>query len=82
MMICSSLDLFNVHWDALDFDLPPLLQRQSAAGGDGSTRPWNTPDDIVEAAAAPPLPATQYRVAPRSVVALFSGTSRCAGSLQ
>ena len=82
MMMCSRLDLFNADWEALDFDLPPLPQRQSAAGGDGSTRPWNTLDDIVEAAAAPLLPGMQYRVAPRSVVPLFSGTSRCAGSLE
>ena len=71
--------MFNAYWEALDFDLPPLPQRQSAAGGDGSTRPWNRPTTLWKPQRAPPLPGTQYRVAPRSVVALFSRTSPRAG---
>ena len=71
--------MFNAYWEALDFDLPP-----APAAAIGGWRRWidtslEPPDDIVEAAAAPPLPGTQYRVAPRSVVALFSQTSPRAG---
>jgi glycogen operon protein len=74
--------MFNAYWEALDFDLPP-----APAATIGGWRRWidtslESPDDIVEAAVAPPLPGTQYRVAPRSVVALFSRTSPCAGSLE
>ncbi len=35
----------------------------------------------MDAAAAPPVPGTQYRVAPRSVVALFVRTDRRFGPI-
>ena len=63
--------MFNAYWEALDFELP-LAPAAALAGW----KRWidtsrESPDDIVEAATAPPLLVTQYRVAPRSVVALF-----------
>jgi isoamylase len=72
--------MFNAYWEALDFELP--LAPSTAPGG---WRRWidtslESPDDIVEAATASPLLGTQYRVAPRSVVALFSRTSPALGN--
>ncbi len=63
--------MFNGYWEALDFDLP-LTPAETVAGW----QRWidtslESPEDIMDAAAAPPVPGTQYRVAPRSVAALF-----------
>jgi hypothetical protein len=44
-----------------------------------TSREW--PDDIVDAAAAPSVPGTQYHVAPRSVVALFVRTDGGVGPI-
>ena len=67
--------MFNAYWEPLDFELP--LAPGTAPGG---WQQWidtslESPDDIEEAATAPPLLGTQYRVAPRSIVALISRTS-------
>ncbi len=67
--------MFNAYWEALDFELP--LPPDAALSGwqrwiDTSLK---SPEDIMDAAAAPTVPGMQYRVAPRSVVALFSRTS-------
>ena len=72
--------MFNAYWEALDFELP--LAAGTAPGG---WQRWidtslESPDDILEGATAPPLLGTQYRVAPRSVVALFSRTSPVLGN--
>jgi isoamylase len=66
--------MFNAYWEALDFDLPPA----PAASAVGWQR-WidtylESPEDIMDASAAPPVPGTRYRVAPRSVVALVVRT--------
>jgi len=66
--------MFNAYWEALDFELPLA----PAAGVAGWQR-WidtslESPEDIMDAAAAPSVPGTQYRVAPRSVAALFVRT--------
>jgi glycogen operon protein len=65
--------MFNAYWEALDFDLPPMSV--SAAAG---WRRWidtscESPEDIVDIGAAPIVTGTQYRVAPRSIAALFVG---------
>ena len=65
--------MFNAYWEALDFDLP------AAPAGAVGWRRWidtslDSPADILEGAAACSVPGTQYRVAPRSVVALFLRT--------
>jgi isoamylase len=67
--------IFNAYWEALDFELP--LAPGSALAG---WQRWidtslESPEDIMDAAAAPTMPGMQYHVAPRSVVALFSRTS-------
>src|SRR5208283_2480330 len=71
--------LFNAYWQALDFD----LSLAPAAAVSGWQR-WidtsrETPGEIMDGSAAPPVAGTRYRVAPRSVVALFAGTDDCAG---
>jgi glycogen operon protein len=63
--------MFNAYWEALDFDLPPVPT--TAIGG---WQQWidtarESPEDIMDAATAPPVPGTKYRVAPRSVAALL-----------
>ena len=69
--------MFNAYWAALDFDLPPAPP--AAAGW----QRWidtsrESPEDIMDASAAPLVLETQYRVAPRSVVALFVRTDGAA----
>ena len=71
--------MFNAYWEALDFELP-LAPAAAVAGW----QRWidtslELPEDITDAAAAPPVPGMQYRVAPRSVVALFVRTSASFG---
>jgi glycogen operon protein len=67
--------MFNAHWEALDFELPP--------GPDDAASGWRrwvdtaleSPEDIVDTpASAPPVPGTHYRVMPRSVAVLFMPT--------
>ena len=67
--------MFNAYWEALDFELPPAPAAAIAGWKRWIDTSRESPDDIVEAATAPPLVGTRYRVAPRSVVALFSRTS-------
>jgi isoamylase len=67
--------MFNAYWEALDFELP--LAPEAAVEG---WQRWidtslQSPEDIMDAAAAPTVSGIQYHVAPRSVVALFSRTS-------
>lgn len=62
--------LFNAYWEALDFELPAL------ANG-GVWRRWidtalDSPEDIVDLAAAPPVNDQAYRVEARSVVVLLA----------
>jgi glycogen operon protein len=64
--------MFNAYWEALDFDLP--LAPAAAVYG---WQRWidtslESAEDIMDAAVAPPVPGTQYRVAPRSVAACLS----------
>ncbi len=71
--------MFNAYWEALDFELP--LAPAAAISG---WQRWidtslESPEDIMDATAAPPVPGTQYRVAPRSVVALFVRTDDHSG---
>ena len=73
--------MFNAYWEALDFDLP-LTPAETVAGW----QRWidtslESPEDIMDAAAAPPVPGTQYRVAPRSVAALFVRTDGRSGPI-
>jgi isoamylase len=61
----------NAYWEALDFELPP-----APAGAAAGWRRWidtsrESPEDITSIVTAPPVLGSQYRVAPRSVAALF-----------
>ena len=63
--------ILNAYWEPLDFELAPL------SGSDPLWRRWvdtslESPDDIVEWDAAPPVPSRVYRAGPRSVAALFA----------
>ena len=71
--------MFNAYWEALDFELP--LAPVAAVSGwqrwiDTSREAF---EDIMDAAAAPSVPGTQYRLAPRSVAALFVRTDDRSG---
>jgi isoamylase len=71
--------MFNAYWEELDFELP--LAPGSALAG---WQRWidtslESPEDIMDAAAAPTVSGMQYHVAPRSVVALFSRTDASFG---
>jgi isoamylase len=66
--------MFNAYWEALDFELP-LAPASASAGWQrwiDTSLEW--PEDIRDAAAAPAVPEMHYRVAPRSVAALFVRT--------
>jgi len=71
--------MFNAYWEALDFELP-----LAAATARSGWQRWidtslESPEDIMDVAAAPPVPGTQYRVASRSVAALFVRTDDRSG---
>jgi isoamylase len=66
--------MFNAYWETLDFDLP-LIPATAVAGW----QRWidtslESPEDIMDPTEAPWVPGRQYRVAPRSVAALFMRT--------
>jgi isoamylase len=63
--------MFNAYWEALDFDLPPAPAPAVAGWRRWLDTSLESPEDIVCAVTAPPVRGTQYRVAPRSVAALF-----------
>jgi isoamylase len=72
--------MFNAYWEALDFDLPAAPT--SAVAG---WRRWidtsrASPDDIMAIGAGPAMSATQYRVGPRSIVALSAQAATRTGS--
>ena len=71
--------MFNAYWEALDFELPLAPEAAVAGWQRWIDTSLESPEDIMDAAAAPPVPGMQYRVAPRSVVALFSRTDTCFG---
>ncbi len=73
--------IFIAYWQALDFDLP--LAPAAAVSG---WQRWidtslESPEDIMDAAAAPSVPGMQYRVAARSVAALFVRTDGGCGPI-
>jgi isoamylase len=61
--------ILNAYWEPLDFELPP------APAGNGWRR-WldttlDSPNDIVEWAAAPKITASSYRAGPHSVIGFY-----------
>ena len=70
--------MINSYWEPLDFDLPPIPTASL-----GGWRRWidtaqEPPEDIADVPKAPLARETQYRVAPRAVVALFARTADAA----
>jgi len=63
--------MFNAYWDPLDFDLPSLPDMALAGWQRWIDTSLESPEDVMDAASGPPVPGTQYRVAPRSVAALI-----------
>ncbi len=63
--------ILNAYWEPIEYELP--------AGG-GPWRRWidttlDSPEDIVEWQAAPPIPGQSYPAGPRSVVVLYTSIS-------
>jgi isoamylase len=71
--------MFNTYWEALDFDLPPIPATAVAGWQRWVDTSLESPEDIMDPPAAPRVPGTQYRVAPRSVAALFVRTNARSG---
>ncbi|MBV8891832.1 MAG: glycogen debranching enzyme, partial [Acidobacteria bacterium] len=63
--------MFNAYWEALDFDLPPASATAVAGWRRWIDTSRESPDDITDPFTAPLVPGSRYRVAPRSVTALF-----------
>lgn len=67
--------IMNAYRESLDFELPPVEN-----GGKNPWRRWidtslDSPNDISEWQASPPVPNHTYRAAPHSVVVLWKNTS-------
>jgi isoamylase len=71
--------MFNAYWEALDFDLPPIPATTVAGWQRWIDTSLESPEDIMDPPAAPRVPGTQYRVAPRSLAALFVRTDARSG---
>ena len=71
--------MFNAYWEALDFDLPPIPATAVAGWQRWIDTSLESPEDIMDPPAAPWVPGTQYRVAPRSLAALFVRTDARSG---
>jgi glycogen operon protein len=67
--------MINAYWEALDFDLPPIPAATLAGWWRWIDTARESPEDIMDAVAAPLVHGTQYRVAPRSVAVLFARTA-------
>ena len=62
--------MFNAYWEALDFDLPAVPENAVSGWQRWIDTARESPEDIVDMPAAPPVPESQYHVMPRSVVVL------------
>jgi isoamylase len=61
----------NAYWEALDFELPPVPATAASGWQRWIDTALDSPEDIMDAAAAPLVAGTQYRVMPRSFAALL-----------
>jgi len=61
----------NAYWEALDFELPAVPDTAISGWRRWIDTALESPEDIMAPPAAPSVPGKQYRVMPRSVVALF-----------
>lgn len=65
--------MFKAYWEPLDFELPHAPVSMMAGWRRWVDTARASPEDIVEIEAAPCVTGTRYRVAARSVAALFCG---------
>ena len=63
--------IFNAYWEPLDFDLPAVPATAVSGWQRWIDTALESPEDIVDAEAAPLVPGTHCRVMPRSVSVLF-----------
>ncbi len=63
--------IFNSYWEPLDFELPILPATAVSSWQRWIDTALESPEDIVDADAAPLVSGTHYRVMPRSMAALF-----------
>jgi isoamylase len=63
--------IFNAYWEPLDFDLPAVPSTVVSGWQRWIDTALESPEDIVDAEAAPQVLGTHYRVMPRSVSVLF-----------
>ncbi len=64
--------MLNADWEALDFELPPLVNAAASPWRRWIDTAREAPDDIVAWGDAPLVPGPDYRVEPRSVAVLFA----------
>jgi glycogen operon protein len=64
--------MLNAYWEALEFELPRAGESASSGWHRWIDTSLDSPDDICDEERAPAVTGTNYRVQPRSVVALFS----------
>jgi hypothetical protein len=77
----DALGPVNAYWEALDFDLPSAPTSAVAGWQRWIDTSRASPDDITDIGATPLALASQYRVAPRSVAALFAQPGPIMGQL-
>jgi glycogen operon protein len=74
--------IFNAYWEALHFDLPAVPNTAVFGWQRWIDTSLDSPEDISDPPTAPLVPGTRYRVAPRSVAALFLRIDPSYGSSQ
>jgi isoamylase len=64
--------ILNSYWEALEFEVPPVIESAEIRWHRWIDTSLDSPDDICEQQVAPALEETRYTVQPRSVVVLFA----------
>jgi isoamylase len=64
--------ILNAYWEPLEFELPPADDRSEYGWRRWIDTSLDSPHDIVEWEAAPPVSGRTYPAGPRSVVVLFA----------
>jgi glycogen operon protein len=64
--------IFNAYWEPLDFELPPVGNRDERRWCRWIDTSLDSPQDIVEWQTAPTVPGGTYKAGPRSVTVLWA----------